>query len=134
MEWLFEPWEFMSALGGPSGCPYQGYDEERRTTSTSMGGRAELSAVEMWVLRLSYQDLATELNCGRCGFPLGRELHTLLPSGAIWSSGCSTVSWARRRSSWRLRSTPQPARIAPKRSSITVWKASSTGAGPMRSR
>jgi hypothetical protein len=82
MEWLFAPWEFMSALGGPAGCPYQGYDEERRTTSTSTGGRAELSAVEMWVLRLSYEALAAQSNCGRCGSRLGRKLRSLWPSDA----------------------------------------------------
>ena len=82
MEWLFAPWELMSALGGPSGCPYQGYDEERLRTSTSMGGRAELSAVEMWVLRLSYEALAAQSNCGRCGSRLGRKLRSLWPSDA----------------------------------------------------
>ena len=51
----------------------------------------------------------------------------------ILSSGCSTVSWATRRSSWCLRSFPQPAGTALKRSSITVFKADTTGAGPMRS-
>jgi hypothetical protein len=80
VEWLFWLWEFRSALGGPSGCPYQGYDEERRTTGVTLGGRADLSAVEMWVLRLSYEVLAAQLNCGRCGSRLGRKLLTLLPS------------------------------------------------------
>ncbi len=41
---------------------------------------------------------------------------------ALWSSGCSAVSSAVRRSSRRLRSSPQPARMAPKRSSVTVWR------------
>jgi hypothetical protein len=82
MEWLFAPWEFMSLLASPSGYHYQGYVEERRTTITGMGRPAELSAVEMWVLRLSYEDVADHLDCGRCGARLGRKLLSLLPSDA----------------------------------------------------
>jgi hypothetical protein len=76
MEWIFAPWQLACGLGGP----YQGYDEKRRTPGTVLGEHAELSPVEVWVLRLSYQDLAARLNCERCGSRLGRELRLLLPS------------------------------------------------------
>jgi hypothetical protein len=82
MEWLFGLWHLASGLGGPSGCLYQGYDEGLRGTGTYIGGRAELNAVEVWVLRLGYKDLAARLNCGKCGSRLGRELRILWPSDA----------------------------------------------------
>jgi hypothetical protein len=82
MEWLFALWPFTFGLEGQSGRPCQGYEYERRTTRTSVGGRDELSAVEMWLLRLSYEGHAAQLDCGRCGSRLGRELLSLRPSHA----------------------------------------------------
>jgi hypothetical protein len=82
MDWLFANWPFGDGFAGPSAPPGQNCDDERSTIRTVVVGRPRLSAVETWLLRLAYEDMAAELSCGKCGAPLGRELRFVPPSNA----------------------------------------------------
>jgi hypothetical protein len=82
MDWLLANWPFGAGFGGLSAPPGQNCDEERRTIRTVVSGRRQLSAVETWLLRLAYEDMAAQLGCGKCGASLGRELRFVPPSDA----------------------------------------------------
>jgi hypothetical protein len=79
MDWLFSnPWS-AAGSGHPSGQQHQNYDRGSGKTRTVLGGRSRFSAIEMWLVRLAYEDMAAQVSCKKCGAPLGRELRLVPP-------------------------------------------------------
>ena len=79
MDWLFANWALAAGLGRQPGRQWHNYDDDFRTPGTLIGVRSRLSTVEMWLVRLTYKEIAAELRCEKCGAPLGRELRFIPP-------------------------------------------------------
>jgi hypothetical protein len=79
MDWLFSNGWSESALGHPSAQQHQDYGQGPWGADTVTGGRGGFSAIELWLVRLAYEDMAAELGCKKCKAHLGRELHFVPP-------------------------------------------------------
>ena len=79
MDWLFANWALAAGLGRQPRRRWHNYDDDFRTPGTLIGVRSRLSTVEMWLVRLTYKEIAAELRCEKCGAPLGRELRFIPP-------------------------------------------------------
>jgi hypothetical protein len=98
MDWLPAGWTYWLALGGsptPSGW---GHDETQPASPTTFGPLPDLTAVNLWLIQLTYQFVAAESHCSRCGDTLGRGLR-VIPSAAEQSPW--TVSIITRCHGWR---------------------------------
>src|SRR2546421_9080651 len=65
----------------------------------SRGERRELTALDLWLIRLAYEVVAAESTCARCGAPLGRKVHVV--PWAVDHPPSWTVSIVTRCSGWR---------------------------------
>lgn len=98
MEGHFLDW-WWGGAGQAPGPSAPNYGRELCRTSTVMVERACVSAIEMWLIRLAYEDMVRELSCRKCGAPLGRQLRFVRPAD------CNPPSWrvlaVTRCSGWR---------------------------------
>lgn len=96
MDWLLQNWAYWFAL---SPAPWVfGDDEAVPVSSTIVGPHPELTVVDLWLIELTYEVVAAESHCTRCGAPLGRGLRVTRSTAehSQW-----TVSIATRCGGWR---------------------------------
>ncbi len=79
MDWLFSNQWSESDVRHPSGQYYHDHDQGLIRAGAAVGGGAHFSAIEMWLVRLAYEDMAAKSSCKKCGAPLGRELRFVPP-------------------------------------------------------
>jgi hypothetical protein len=72
MDWLYDPWHFVTALGIPA-PPKITRAERRPNGRLEAWGPARPSPVDMCLVHLTYEVLATETSCSNIG-------------GSIWPS------------------------------------------------
>ncbi len=95
MDWFL--WEFGAALSGLSATSSGSCEENMWAV---LGGCAEPTALDMWLVQVAYEVVAAESRCAKCGSPLGRGL-LLAPSSEVHPLFRWRVSIATRCSGWR---------------------------------
>jgi hypothetical protein len=73
MKWLLAEWVYWSALVDPP-VPW---DWSQDSSRTRYGSDPALTAIDLWLIELTYEVVAAESHCTRCGARLGRGLRVI---------------------------------------------------------
>jgi hypothetical protein len=102
MDWILSPWLHWMDLGPAPTLSRRCHDEAGEAGEAGAadpGQRRELTALDLWLIRLAYEVVAAESACARCGAPLGRRIR--LVAWAVDHPAAWTVSIVTRCSGWR---------------------------------
>src|SRR4051812_4504848 len=93
MDWLLPPWRYLW-IGGDSPDPWDGNEGCPGSASSRWSNRTDL---DLWLIAVIYEVIATRLTCMRCPAPLRRRTSFVRSAG----DGASTASVVTTCAGWR---------------------------------
>jgi hypothetical protein len=101
--WHWSPffrWGFEAALAGPPDRSSGSHHEGVRFPQAGSAGPGEPTAIDLWLIQLTYAFVAAGSRCSRCDAPLGRDLR-VVPSPVGPAPSRWHVSVVTRCTGWR---------------------------------
>ena len=117
MDWLFQPWGVQAPFGGSYDPLSWTHDEDLLSLLAGLGGRAQPTPLDMWLIELTYTVVAEQSSCGKCDAQLGRRI-SVRPSPPGSSSWQATVAircrgWRRHRHLAEVAEVSKDLRLGP---------------------